>query len=174
MIWKINFISGGQSGTDRASLDFAIAKHLSHGGWCAKGRLAEDGALDAKYQLRETPLEGTMQRSEWNVRDAEAVVVFTMGSNPMSDSIDAMKFAKMQKKPVLHLHHGVSGVPEKLVGFLNKHGVRRVNVVGSRETEEQGIYEWVAKMLGKTYDLVMSTEPPPMNIGGKIRSPGSR
>jgi hypothetical protein len=40
MIEKI--VSGGQTGTDRAGLDVAIRRGLPHGGWCPKGRKAED------------------------------------------------------------------------------------------------------------------------------------
>ncbi|MFZ4538418.1 YpsA SLOG family protein [Propionivibrio sp.] len=43
-------ILGGQTGVDRADLDWAIAHGIPHGGWCPVGRLA-DGftsvALDA-------------------------------------------------------------------------------------------------------------------------------
>jgi hypothetical protein len=35
-------ISGGQTGVDRASLDAALQTGTECGGWCPKGRLAED------------------------------------------------------------------------------------------------------------------------------------
>ncbi|MFB3114968.1 MAG: YpsA SLOG family protein, partial [Nitrospirales bacterium] len=41
MITKL--ISGGQTGADRGGLDAAIHCDLPHGGWCPKGRKAEDG-----------------------------------------------------------------------------------------------------------------------------------
>ncbi len=49
------FISGGQSGADRAALDVAIKFNIPHGGWVLKGRIAEDGQLHNKYQLQEMP-----------------------------------------------------------------------------------------------------------------------
>ena len=48
-------VSGGQTGADRAALDFAMEHGIPHGGWCPKGRLAEDGPIDVRYQLNETP-----------------------------------------------------------------------------------------------------------------------
>jgi hypothetical protein len=42
-------ISGGQTGADRAALDFAIERGILHGGWCPKGRLVEDGLIDTGY-----------------------------------------------------------------------------------------------------------------------------
>src|SRR5437870_597323 len=52
MITKI--VSGGQTGADRAGLDWAIAHGIPHGGWCPKDRLSEDGAIAACYDLQET------------------------------------------------------------------------------------------------------------------------
>jgi hypothetical protein len=52
----------------------------TYGGWCPKGGCAEDfpeppGVL-AKYpQLAETPLADPAQRTEWNVRDADACLI---------------------------------------------------------------------------------------------------
>jgi hypothetical protein len=53
MITRI--ISGGQTGADRAALDFAIKSNIPHGGWLPKGRRTEDGRLPDHYQLREMP-----------------------------------------------------------------------------------------------------------------------
>jgi hypothetical protein len=39
-------VSGGQTGADRAALDFSIEHGISHGGWCPRGRKAEDGPID--------------------------------------------------------------------------------------------------------------------------------
>ncbi len=41
----LTIISGGQTGADRAALDFALTHGLAHGGWCPKDRLAEDGII---------------------------------------------------------------------------------------------------------------------------------
>jgi len=48
-------ISGGQTGADRAALDFAIANGIPYGGWLPKGRKTEDCTLDLKYHLQEMP-----------------------------------------------------------------------------------------------------------------------
>jgi len=41
-------VSGGQTGADQAALDVAIKLEISHGGWIPKGRITENGVLDAK------------------------------------------------------------------------------------------------------------------------------
>jgi len=48
-------MSGGQTGADRAALDWGIEHGIPHGGWCPKGRRAEDGPIAVRYQSQETP-----------------------------------------------------------------------------------------------------------------------
>src|SRR2546428_11872569 len=77
MIKKI--ISGGQTGVDRAALDVALELGIACGGWCPKGRRAEDGAGDRRYTLTVTPREEYPQRTEWNVRDSDGALVMLSG-----------------------------------------------------------------------------------------------
>ncbi|MCH7226767.1 YpsA SLOG family protein [Haloferula sp. A504] len=64
-------VSGGQTGADRAGLDAAIAAGLPHGGWCPRGRKAEDGPLPKRYLLTETKSASYLTRTEWNARDSD-------------------------------------------------------------------------------------------------------
>ena len=82
---EITIVSGGQTGADRAALDFALEFGIEHGGWCPRGRRAEDGVIDERYGLTETPSHRYDQRTRWNVRDSDAtagnldVLRFTTG-----------------------------------------------------------------------------------------------
>ena len=149
MIEKLAIISGGQTGADRAGLDWAIKHCIRHGGWCPKGRKALDGPLDAKYQLKETPSEEYLERTEWNVRDSDATVVFALADKATGGSAKTLSFARKHKKPFIHLHSGIFGRSEKLLAFLEKHNIRRLNVAGSTESDEPGIYERVTVVLEK-------------------------
>ena len=71
----LKLISGAQTGADRAALDWAIFRDIPHGGWCPKGRKAEDGKIPPQYQLNETPSASYLQRTEWNVRDSDGTVI---------------------------------------------------------------------------------------------------
>jgi hypothetical protein len=51
---RLEVVSGGQTGVDRAALDAALALGLPCGGWCPRGRWAEDGAVPDRYPLWET------------------------------------------------------------------------------------------------------------------------
>lgn len=73
IIMKI--ISGGQTSADRAALDFAIKHAIPYGGWCPKGRRAEDGPIDAKYQLQESPSSNYTKRTKRNARDSDGTVI---------------------------------------------------------------------------------------------------
>jgi hypothetical protein len=72
-------ISGGQTSADRGGLDAAIELGIPHGGWCPKGRKAEDGVIPACYRLVETNSAGHVARTEQNVIDSHCTVVFTFG-----------------------------------------------------------------------------------------------
>ena len=74
----LKIVSGGQTGADRAALDWALANGLPCGGWCPLGRLAEDGVIDARYPLRETPEPSPAQRTEWNVRDSDGTLIVSL------------------------------------------------------------------------------------------------
>src|SRR3954470_16119485 len=70
-------ISGGQTGADRAALDAALALGIPHGGWVPKGRWAEDGPLDPRYTVQETPTAVVSVRTAWNVRDSDATLIIS-------------------------------------------------------------------------------------------------
>ena len=51
----------------------------SHGGWCPRGRLAEDGPIAARYQLRETRSAKYYIRTRKNVLDSDATLILCRG-----------------------------------------------------------------------------------------------
>jgi hypothetical protein len=63
-------ISGGQTGADRGGLTAAIKLGIPHGGWCPKGRRAEDGQVPACYHLEETGSSSYQARTKRNVLEA--------------------------------------------------------------------------------------------------------
>lgn len=141
-------ISGGQTGADRAALDWAMARGMRHGGWCPRGRAAEDGRIGAKYQLWETPVVEYAQRTEWNVRDADATVIFSFGVQLSGGSQYTAWLARNLGRPVLHLAGGdVEVAAHRLREFLREHAVRILNVAGPRESHEPGIGDHVYAVL---------------------------
>src|SRR5260221_13349632 len=90
----VKIVSGGQTGADRAALDWALAHNVECGGWCPKGRKPEDRPIHPKYPLKETPSATYIRRTEWNVRDSDATVLFSIGSTLTGGSRRTMEFAR--------------------------------------------------------------------------------
>ncbi len=143
-------VSGGQTGADIAALDVALHHDFPHGGWCPKGRRSLDGPLPARYLLTETPSADYLQRTEWNVRDTDGTVVFTFASVATGGSLKTIGFAKKHRKPCIHISRAsdsLFGPAQQLQEFVKEHGIKTLNVAGSRESKEPGIHQWVMRVL---------------------------
>jgi hypothetical protein len=142
-------VSGGQTGADRAALDWAAARGVAHGGWCPRGRRAEDGPIAPAYGLRETPSADYAQRTEWNVRDSDGTVIITLGSGLGGGSRLTAEVAAAIGRPCLHLSRERDGdeAGAQLAAFLTTHGIRTLNVAGPRASSEPGIEAFVARVL---------------------------
>ena len=143
-------VSGGQTGVDRAALDFALANGIEHGGWCPKGRRAEDGMLDEKYNLNETPRRDYRQRTEWNVRDSDGTLII-INRELSGGSLYTLEAVRNTGKPVMVVCL-VDGAEERLVAeWLKNNGVNVLNVAGPRASSEPAIYDMALEFLGKIY-----------------------
>jgi hypothetical protein len=145
-------VSGGQTGADRAALDVAIRHGFPHGGWCPKGRKAEDGPIGRQYQLEETPSASYLQRTEWNVRDTDGTVVFTLSKDVTGGSLRTIDFARKHKKPCAHIPRDGTYQPAvALLRFVEEHEIKVLNVAGSRESKEPGIHLWVMQVIDDAF-----------------------
>ncbi|HEX7242596.1 MAG TPA: putative molybdenum carrier protein [Longimicrobiaceae bacterium] len=130
-------VSGGQTGVDRAALDAAAELGIACGGWCPAGRRAEDGAVPARYPLRETPSADPAERTTWNVRDSDGTLVLTAG--PLSGGTTlAIQAAHDLRRPLLVVELP-AGDPEHVRRWIADREIRTLNVAGPRETERPGI-----------------------------------
>jgi hypothetical protein len=158
---QVTITSGGQTGADRAALDFAIERGLAHGGWCPCGRLAEDGPIDARYQLRETPSRRYAERTEWNVRDSDATVVFTINSIATGGTALTIEIAERLGRPLLHLARNadepVDLSARKFLEFLIEYRVQTLNVAGPRASQEPEIAEFVRSVLRAAWDTEIAS-----------------
>ena len=141
-------VSGGQTGVDRAALDAAIELGIAAGGWCPRGRRAEDGPIGARYHLRETPSAAYDQRTEWNVRDSDATLILcrgeTSGGTRLTETL-----AHRYGRPLLVLDLDSDPDPERACEWLRKQGIRVVNIAGPRESCAGGIYARSLRFLTK-------------------------
>jgi hypothetical protein len=145
-------ISGGQTGVDRAALDWAIGHRISHGGWCPKGRLADDGVISLAYSLKETPSSDCSQRTESNVRDSDGTVIFSLATQLSGGSKYTMEMARHHLKPVLHLSaQSKQRHAAALQRFVMEQNIKRLNVAGSRESGEPQVAQFVRRVLEETF-----------------------
>ncbi|NNE92076.1 MAG: hypothetical protein HKN23_10550 [Verrucomicrobiales bacterium] len=145
-------VSGGQTGADRAALDWALENRIPHGGWCPAGRLAEDGPIPDRYLLTETPTENYALRTEWNVRDSDGTVIFSIAPQLKGGSALTLDLAKKLKRPCLHLSQLKSEAPDReLINFIDSSFIQRLNVAGPRESTEPDIAIFVREVLDAAF-----------------------
>jgi hypothetical protein len=131
---------------DRAALDAALALGLPCGGWCPRGRLAEDGPIDLRYPLRETPSADYPQRTEWNVRDSDGTLVLTRG-RPSGGTGLTIALARGQGRPLLVLDLSLQPNPDRIGQWAEAAGVSVLNVAGPRESLQPGIQDQARHLL---------------------------
>ena len=148
--WLIDkIVSGGQTGVDRAALDWALQRGVAHGGWCPKGRLAADGPLPEHYLLRETDSTGYRQRTKLNVRDSDATLIFNTGVLD-GGTLQTVRFAQTLGKPhlVAQLDELTQdSVVRRIRVWLTEGQFGLLNVAGPREEKRPGVYACVAAQL---------------------------
>ena len=158
MIQKI--ISGGQTGADRAALDFAIKHNLPYGGWVPKGRKTEDGTLPEKYHLQEMATGQYSKRTEKNVLDSDGTLILSHGLLTGGSALTT-SFAEKHRKPWIHIDLQTTPSPEAarmIQEWIGRNGIKIMNVAGARASKDPEIYQAVMDLLEKC--VLMGKENP--------------
>lgn len=160
----LKLISGGQTGVDRAALDVAIELALPHGGWCPRGRLAEDGPLSLHYRLVETRSPRYSVRTRLNVRDSDGTLILYRGAITGGTRL-TRQIARQLSRPCICGDLGTqrtthSQLPsphdetlhdemlqDEIARWLARHNIRCLNVAGPRESTSPGIYQQAYRLL---------------------------
>ena len=132
MINKI--ISGGQTGVDRAALDSAINNGIEHGGWCPRGRVAEDGMIDSQYNLKETESSNYYCRTEWNVRDSDGTLILHYDHLEGGTALTS-RFAKKHNKPYMLVDLRNNVDTATLLKWIKNQDISVLNIAGPRESK---------------------------------------
>ena len=134
---------------DRAALDAAIFLDLEHGGWCPRNRRAEDGPIDAVYQLKETTDASYSVRTEQNVVDSDGTLILCTGKLTGGTKLTANLAAK-HRRPCLVLDL-ISQTQEQLYShffdWLCEENIGVLNVAGPRESTAPGIGQLAERFL---------------------------
>lgn len=146
---SFRIISGGQTGVDRAALDWAIDHAIPHGGWCPKGRKAEDGVIPERYNLQETQSRNYLPRTRRNVEAGDGTLILNLGRLE-GGTLRTATHAKALGKP-LHIVDLMAGEPDAAVratiSWIEDNGIVSLNVAGPRESQRPGIYRMAYDLL---------------------------
>ncbi len=161
-------ISGGQTGVDRAALDFAIQIGIEHGGWCPRGRRAEDGRIPVCYLLQETDSANYAVRTERNVAEADATLLLYR-EKLQRGTLLTKQFANHLKKPCLTVRLDRPADIDRIVGWIHNQSIRVLNIAGPRASNHPAIYQQAKELLHRifcstpTFPNLLPISPPPKN-----------
>ncbi len=148
-------VAGGQTGADRAALDFAVRHRLPYGGWCPRGGWAEDrpqppGLLADYPALRETASADPAERTALNVREADAtlIVVDPRAGGPSPGTAATLADARALGRRCEVIDVRDARAPARLRALLESlcEGAT-LNVAGARESESPGLYAMTGALL---------------------------
>ncbi|MDE2372847.1 MAG: hypothetical protein KGL96_01340, partial [Hyphomicrobiales bacterium] len=141
-----------------------IEHGIDYGGWCPKGGWAEDlpeppGLLANYPRLKATPLADPAQRTEWNVRDADAcmIVIDAGGIDVSAGTTLAQDLAHRYRKPLFVADLAKPDMLKHAGLWLRvqraRHGDNlKLAVGGPRESEAPGIYTRAAAFIAALLD----------------------
>ncbi len=143
-------VSGGQTGVDRGALDAAIALGLEHGGWCPRGRRAEDGTIPLQYDLKMTESSDYAVRTRRNVGDSDGTLIF-YNHNLSGGTRATHQYAVRSGRPYHLVRFDDSALSateecradrraiEAVAAWLVENELAVLNVAGPRESLQPGI-----------------------------------
>ena len=129
-------ISGGQTGVDRAALDIALELEISHGGYCPKGRWAEDGIIPKKYNLIEHDSREYTDRTIENVLLSDGTLILYSGIISNGTAL-TKEFCIQQRKPLIIINILNESKSDWLNfnNWLKDNSINILNVAGPRESD---------------------------------------
>lgn len=172
MIKKI--VSGGQTGVDRASLDVARTIGVPHGGWCPKGRKAEDGVIPGVYQLYETSTDDYSERTKLNIKDSDGTLIL-VPSTPIKvtdGTILTINEVKERNKPfyIVDLSSNQNYLDD-LAKWVKENNIEILNVAGPRESQSPGINQKAKIFLTKSIQFLLAqTNENNLNQSANLKS----
>jgi hypothetical protein len=149
----MRIVSGGQTGVDRAALDEAMALGLEVGGWCPRGRAAEDGVIPFHYPLQEMPRAGYAARTKKNGVDSDGTRIVYFDSATGGTAL-TIKYAITCKRPFLLIDAAeltVERAALRLGRFIGDYAITTLNVAGPRGSGEPRGYPTVRRLLNQAF-----------------------
>jgi hypothetical protein len=148
-------VSGGQTGVDRGALEAALELGIEHGGWCPRGRRAEDERIPDQYRVQENESPDYSARTLRNVRESDATLIVATGKLSGGTRL-TRELARRCEKPCLVVRIDGMLSLEHVRGWLADQRVEVLNVAGPRESQSPGIQartkDFIVRLLGTGSD----------------------
>lgn len=135
---NLKIVSGGQTGVDRAALDVAIELGILHGGWCPRGRKAEDGPIPGRFALEETRSAAYSVRTERNVIDSDGTLILYRSALQGGTAL-TRDLARRHERALFLVDLASPVSPSVVRGWIETEVIRVLNVAGPRESQMPGI-----------------------------------
>jgi hypothetical protein len=151
-------VSGGETGADRAAVDFAISHNLTYGGWVPRDGWAEDlrdapGLLALYDHFVPTQSADPGVRTTLYVRDSTATVVFSPPIATSPGVTQTLQMANVLKRPIIVIDPRASEADTSLQGFFARLDPgATLNVAGPRESEVPSLYRAVTDLLNRNLE----------------------
>ncbi len=148
---NLKFISGGQTGVDRAALDFALSNDILCSGWCPQMREAEDGPIPIRYPLTESYSPDPRVRTELNVKDGDGTLILIVEDMDKGTQ-QTYDFAHLHAKPVFVWRIGMNRNYTQFYNWFEKNKISKLNIAGPRESNQPGIYSEALNTLDRLFE----------------------
>ncbi len=136
---SIKIISGGQTGVDRAALDFALYLGITCGGYCPKGRKAEDVTIPDFYPLTETLSNKYQTRTKRNIEESDGTIILFIEHWDAGTRL-TKKICNDEGKPLWIQDLKLPFSNNEFKFWLEKNRICILNFAGPRESFCPGIY----------------------------------
>lgn len=133
-------ISGGQTGVDRAGLDAAMEAGIPSGGFCPKGRLAEDGTIPARYPQEELEAAEYTVRTERNVVESDGTLILNVGELS-GGTLHTLEYARKHARPWLIVQLDAEHDATAVTRWIADQKIRVLNIAGPRESKCPGLHD---------------------------------
>lgn len=148
-------ISGGQTGVDRAALDVALELGIPCGGWCPRGRRAEDGRIPARFPVEECTSRNYAVRTRLNVEASDGTLILSRGRLTGGTALTEST-ARQLGKPWLVIDLVAEFDARPVEEWIVENRIRILNVAGPRESQQAGIFDqactYVREFIQRTKD----------------------
>ncbi len=153
-------ISGGQTGADRAGLIAARAAGIATGGWMPKGFRALDGGrpeFAELYGIREHTSDRYPPRTALNVKDSDATLRFATDWDSPGERL-TLELCERYGRPHFEVTPGNSTTPANVVDWIERAGVRVLNVAGNSARTSPRIEAFAVAFLTEVFQLLRAAD----------------